>query len=346
MRTEKKSGDTTIEYYYIGNLLIAQFDGTDWLKFSYSADGELIGFNYKGKPHYYIKNQQGDVIALCDMIAQVEARYTYDAWGKIVSVTDANGEEITDPTSVALVNPIRYRGYYYDDESGLYYLNSRYYNPEWGRFICADNTNFVTVNPFHLTDKSLYSYCDNNPIMYKDSSGHMGIIATMVVGGLISGGLTYVADVATNYVEGGLSKETFKPRSTCGDYVASVVSGMIPGVGLKQTAARVVVELSTKYLTDYYIDKTKPTIKSVAYDVSFSLLGEGINASSLAIIDYIRPNTYSSFKHSLTKIFPNITTNQAKSFMQFVNNTLTVTKHVAEIVYDLLLGVCENKVVS
>ena len=93
------------------------------------------------------------------------ATYTYDAWGKIRASTD------TDPLEIGHVNPLRYRGYYYDTETGFYYLNSRYYNPTWGRFINADDEDVLTASPTALTDKNLFVYCDDNPVSRIDVEG-------------------------------------------------------------------------------------------------------------------------------------------------------------------------------
>ena len=87
---------------------------------------------------------------------------TYDAWGKILSVTDAQGNLIEDESNIALVNPYRYRGYYFDTESALYYLQTRYYDPETGRFISPDNTAYL--DPESFTGLNLYAYCGNDRI--------------------------------------------------------------------------------------------------------------------------------------------------------------------------------------
>ena len=103
-----------------------------------------------------------------NMQGDIAARYTYDAWGDIVSVTDAAGNAITDQDHVANQNPIRYRGYYYDTESGLYYLNSRYYDPVTGRFVNADG--YVSTGQ-NVTDFNMFAYCKNNPANMSDPSG-------------------------------------------------------------------------------------------------------------------------------------------------------------------------------
>ena len=96
--------------------------------------------------YYFVCNWRGDVIRIYDGTGAVVANYNYDAWGNVISVTDANGAAITDSTHIANVNPLRYRGYYFDSETGFYYVSSRYYDPEIGRWINADSSNTLTAN--------------------------------------------------------------------------------------------------------------------------------------------------------------------------------------------------------
>ena len=117
----------------------------------------------------FLFNAQGDVIGLVDNMGNFQASYTYDAWGKVLSVKDKNGNEITDPNHIANINPIRYRGYYYDTETGFYYLQSRYYDPTVGRFINADG--LVSTDMDGMLSTNMFAYCDNNPVMYVDPDG-------------------------------------------------------------------------------------------------------------------------------------------------------------------------------
>ncbi len=134
---------------------------------------------------------QGDVTALINMYGAVVARYTYDAWGNVISVTNGEGSAITDRTDPAHLNPFRYRGYMYDDETGFYYLRSRYYDPKVGRFLNADGV----VNTSSPNGMNLYAYCLNNPVNMSDETGNLpffvitaaiGAVAGAIFGGVIA----------------------------------------------------------------------------------------------------------------------------------------------------------------
>ena len=120
--------------------------------------------------------------------------YTYSPWGEVLSTT---GDEAD---TIGAINPFRYRGYYYDEETGLYCLNSRYYDPETGRFINADTTDILTASPTSSGyDKNLYAYCDNDPISRADNSGEFWhIVAGAVAGGLISGVTSVLSQAILN----------------------------------------------------------------------------------------------------------------------------------------------------
>ena len=120
MRTQKSDSNGTTNYYYDSdNNLIGLTNGTDTLLFYYDSDGNVTSFKYNNTMYYYIKNLQGDIVKIIDYLGTEIANYVYDAWGNIQSVT-GNQNIIT-------LNPFRYRGYVYDNETGLYYLQSRYY---------------------------------------------------------------------------------------------------------------------------------------------------------------------------------------------------------------------------
>ena len=123
--------------------------------------GDAFGFIYNGEEYYYIKNVQNDIVAIADKNGTVVANYYYDAWGNIT--------QITGDTALAQTNPLRYRSYYYDSETGYYHLKSRYYSPEVGRFLNADG---YAQTGQGLLDKNMFAYCGNNPVNRRDGNGN------------------------------------------------------------------------------------------------------------------------------------------------------------------------------
>ena len=133
----------------------------------YDAAGQLIGFIVNGSTYYYVRNVQGDIIKILDGNMEEVVEYKYDTWGRVIGMEGSDYGKW-----VGSLNPFRYRGYYYDDETGMYYLITRYYNPEWGRFINADGTLIGNVgNNIH----NIFAYAANNPVVYSDPSG-MGVL--------------------------------------------------------------------------------------------------------------------------------------------------------------------------
>jgi RHS repeat-associated protein len=130
-----------ITYEYHGDMLHKETRGSTTIEYIYGIDG-VIGFIYNGlTPYYYIKNLFGDVIKIANNQNVIVAEYLYDAWG--------NHTITYDPSGIGSINPIRYRGYYYDTETGLYYLKTRYYDPEIGRFISPDSTKYLDPESIH-----------------------------------------------------------------------------------------------------------------------------------------------------------------------------------------------------
>ena len=119
--------------------------------------------NLNGKEYFYIRNVQNDVIGLHDSEGKVVVNYSYDTWGNIVSISGSLKD------SVGKKNPYRYRGYRYDEETGMYYLQSRYYNGSWGRFI---NSDAVIGQPGDILSFNMFAYCHNNPVNMSDDSGY------------------------------------------------------------------------------------------------------------------------------------------------------------------------------
>ncbi len=130
--------------------------------FQYDNDNTPVGIVLNGTQYFYITNQMGDVISITDTSGTVVANYEYDAWGKV----------LTADTDITKQNPIRYRGYYYDNETGYYYLQSRYYDASICRFINADIYKYIISQKDVLSGANIYAYCCNNPVYYSDTDGH------------------------------------------------------------------------------------------------------------------------------------------------------------------------------
>ena len=132
---------------------------------------------YNGAKYWYDKNLQGDIVGIRNSAGTLVAQYVYDAWGKILRITDKDGNDVSgNPDHIANINPFRYRGYYYDVETGWYYLNARYYDPNVGRFLSPDT--ILGANG-GLQGYNLFAYCNNNPVMFADPSGR-SIVMEMV----------------------------------------------------------------------------------------------------------------------------------------------------------------------
>lgn len=191
IRTVKEFGEYGeegyINYYLEGTKIIFEerckfIDGekeTDMLYYIYDDSGNVLGFKYNEILYYYQKNYQNDVIGIYDSNYNLVVTYQYDAWGKIVSIND------NTTNNIGTINPFRYRSYYYDEETKLYYLNSRYYNPEWCRFINADGIISANQDIFSL---NLYTYVSNNPVIKIDNNGTIWGLA-LAGGGTLSSGI-------------------------------------------------------------------------------------------------------------------------------------------------------------
>ncbi len=170
IRTSKTVNGVETKYYLDGSKVIYEkTEGQDIIYYFYDENVDISGLKYKGEQYYFIKNIQNDIIGILNSNLEQIVSYEYDSWGQVISIKDNNGNNITDGTNIGIINPYRYRSYRYDSETKLYYLNSRYYNPEWGRFINADG---LLNSGNDLLGHNLYSYCWNNLINKTDEDGN------------------------------------------------------------------------------------------------------------------------------------------------------------------------------
>ena len=209
--------NNTVFTYDANNKLIKQSDGTNTLGFIYD-NGGLSGVTYNGTEYIYAKDVQGNIVGLLDKSGREVVQYRYDAWGGIrTEVKDENHALIAE------LNPFRYRSYYYDRETNLYYLNTRYYDPEVGRFISQDDVGYL--DPEHINGLNLFAYCGNNPVMGYDPDGMLNWLNIF--------GCILVAFVATAAVVGGIiaSVASFGAATPAVAFGWAVLGGTLIGFG-------------------------------------------------------------------------------------------------------------------
>ena len=163
IRTKKVVNGVTTEYYLNGSTILTQITGDERLDFLYDDAGSLLGLKWNGTAYWYVKNLQGDIIGILDSDGTKVVNYVYDTWGQV-----SLGGTPWNWVALGELNPFRYRGYYFDQESGLYYLNSRYYDPEICRFLNADG--YVDTG-MGIHSQNMFVYCINNPVSLSDPSG-------------------------------------------------------------------------------------------------------------------------------------------------------------------------------
>ena len=213
MRTTKTAGGITTNYVYENGKLLREVTGSEKIDFVYGSDG-IIGFRTGNKNYLYRKNVFGDVTEIYSDNGTLVGKYSYTAFGECIVKVNEGG--------IAEKNPIRYRGYYYDEETGLYYLKSRYYDPVTGRFITIDDISYI--DPETINGLNLYAYCGNNPVMRIDENGNAWwhwIVGVLIV----------VASVALSVVTAGIAAPITAALGSglLGAIVGGAVAGAIGG---------------------------------------------------------------------------------------------------------------------
>ena len=179
LRTSKAVNGVTHSYVWQGSKLAADITDAYALYLHYDSAGDVIGFtrtaNGADAEYFYVKNLQGDILKVITATGTEAATYTYDAWGKLLTSTG----------DMAEINPLRYRGYYYDAETSLYYLQSRYYDPEVCRFINTDS--FATTDIDGVLSANMFAYCENNPVINEDPTGAIALTTLILIGSAVFG---------------------------------------------------------------------------------------------------------------------------------------------------------------
>ena len=237
-------GNITFSYSASGKL-IGQSNG---IEFIYDGNG-IAGIVYGDSTYFYRKDAQGNITALIDNSGNVVVRYMYDAWGNhTIALKDDTYN------ALATVNPIRYRGYYFDTEIGLYYLQTRYYDPTTGRFVTIDGIAYA--DPESINGLNLYAYCGNNPVMNVDPTGTLTwwknllialagvvIIAGLAVATVVTGGAAagLAGAIAVGALKGALIGGAIGVGVGAGiGYAVGGVEGMLTGMAIGFTAGVII----------------------------------------------------------------------------------------------------------
>ena len=233
-RASKTVGGVKHTYFYSGNLLIREKAGSLDMRFSYDSVGNPVSILYNDVEYYYVKNLQGDVIGLIDTAGTWVVEYSYDVWGNIRNVFGSMASTLGQD------NPIRYRGYYYDNETKLYYVLSRYYSPELCRFISADALEPFVRDHENSVQYNLYVYCWNNPVNMFDGYGDwpewvkkvvvtVAVVAVITVAVAASVGAVALALGASAKIASAVKTGALIGGATAGG-VNTVMQGIVKGV--------------------------------------------------------------------------------------------------------------------
>mgnify|MGYP000818562507 CR=1 FL=1 len=285
IRTSKTVNGTTYNYTTLSGKVMRQqwetrnsddtvYQAMQSLEFVYDDGNQPFAMIYKHgqttELYYYVLNAQGDVVRIVDGSRSVVASYTYDPWGKIISSSG----------TLADINPLRYRGYYYDSETGFYYLQSRYYDPEIGRFINADS--YASTDATGLLSTNMFAYCENDPVNKSDPTGEVAPILIAMAGGALVGiAEQFMTDVIYAMVTGQPLDACF---SSVGTYVSSAAGGamsVLPGGGVMRAFSELVLTTTIQTSIDAALapqkyEKTTPYSEAIenVFTTGASKLGD------------------------------------------------------------------------
>lgn len=309
LRTSKTVNGVTTNYYYQGSILYAEETNSQITVYIYDENGAPVGYMYRkasyGKDvwdvYAYEKNIQGDIVAVYDALTGTKLiSYVYNSWGEFSIVYHNSGSSTT-----ATKNPYKYRGYYYDNDLSLYYLQTRYYDAKTCRFISPDTSSVLTATPTALTDKNLFAYCDNNPVMRVDEDGEFWLeLGIMVVGGLVGAVFNSIASaLSQKAVTGDVDMKSVAVAAASG-FVSGAVAASPLGILGQSIAGGVIGGLS--YIANAYVTGQETSEDEIAVAVATGVIsgmigGKGFNHNydiSLPIYTTKIVRSYTSISYS------------------------------------------------
>ena len=210
---DRDSEEYTTKYYYDGDKLITEIEPRNRLDFLYDENGALYGLiKDNSSKYFYVRDYLQNILGIVDQNGKLVVKYKYDAYGNNKGIEDTSGCDLGN------VNPFRYKGYYYDDDVEMYYCKSRFYVPSWHRWLNSYSISYL--EPKNITSLNLFTYCNNNPVMYVDPSDKFTILDL-----LIGIGSSLVFEVIEDALDGNGMDHDWR------DYLGAGISGVFGTLG-------------------------------------------------------------------------------------------------------------------
>ena len=357
LRTQKISSQygTTV-FILEGDCILSSSNGAETIYFYYDENNRAIAMRVNDTMYAFEHNVHGDVVGIFDTEGNLVVKYSYNAWGVPIEIVDGNGTDVSrDRTHVANKNPYRYRGYYYDVETGLYYLKTRYYDPITCRFINADSY-LQTAQGFY--DKNVFSYCENDPVNRVDTEGDFWWFTAAIgaaIGAVVSGVKQVVSNVMSGdnwynglagavvggAVEGGIIGGTGNVAvAECAGAVAgavtneaiSYVSGEkeLTWDNIQQSNVTVIQDVTTDLVVGKVVDRALPALKAPP---SAKPLNKKVEVATAAGRDMIVEGTSSIITNSFSN---GATPQQKQQAVNMAKDTWNIIKNAMNYVFNLI----------
>ena len=273
---DRDSEEFTTQYYYDGDKLITEINQYCRLDFLYDENGMLYGLiKDNSSKYFYVRDYLQNILGIVDQNGKLVVKYKYDAYGNNKGIEDTSG------CNLGTRNPFRYKGYYYDDDTEMYYCKSRFYVPKWRRWLNSDSINYL--EPQNITCLNLFAYCNNNPVMYVDENGNMPkwlkitliasiaaiAIASMVATcGMAASGAGFLASMTATYMGASAAvSATAATAASIGVYATAALSSIaitsFADAEIQQTIS------GNNYMS--WLGDSYDSVKGVAYSIAFAM---------------------------------------------------------------------------
>ena len=217
------------EYKYEGERLVKIIKEGREIEVLYDIKGEIVGLKNEEGYYYYRKDALGNIERIIDSTGKTIVKYEYSVWGELIEEKEIENKKIVED------NPYKYKSYYYDKESGLYYLKSRYYSASLHRFISLDQTEYMEIGS--ITGLNLYVYCGNDPVNMTDPEGHFFVSALIIgtlVGGIIGASVSVISQGVTN------GWDNINGWQVLLDGTIGAISGLLSATGINMLCAALI----------------------------------------------------------------------------------------------------------